>query len=30
MKRRPVTAPSTFMPMLFGSIVKQPSTNVPP
>jgi len=30
MKRRPVTAPSTFMPMLFGSIVKQPSTKVPP
>jgi len=30
MKRRPVTAPITFMPMLFGSIVKQPCTNVPP
>jgi len=30
MKRRPVTAPSTFMPMLFGSIAKQPATNVPP
>jgi len=30
MKRLPVTAPNTFMPMLFGSIVKQPSTNVPP
>ena len=30
MKRLPVTAPSTFMPMVLGSIVKQPSTNVPP
>jgi hypothetical protein len=30
MKRRPVKAPSTFIPMLFGSMVKQPSTNVPP
>jgi len=30
MKRRPLTAPSTFIPMVFGSIVKQPSTNVPP
>jgi hypothetical protein len=30
MKRLPATAPMTFIPIVFGSIVKQPSTNVPP
>jgi len=30
MKRLPATAPMTFIPIVFGSIVKQPSMKVPP